>query len=86
VTAVKTEAEQYVAEQLQRLLRDGSRYRVGALLLTYDGGEADGCRIAHGIAMHQVTEATAVDCVQLVKGLRYLADELDKKLKGGAKP
>lgn len=76
-----TDAQQYVAEQLARLLPAGSRYRVGALLLTYDGGDPTGCRIAHGVGMQELTEASAIDLVQMIKCLRHLADELDQKLK-----
>lgn len=81
-----TTESQFVAEQLALLLTPGSHYRVGALLLTYDCGDADGCRIAHGVAMQVPavpTAAGAVDLVQMIKCLRYLADKLDKKLRGG---
>lgn len=81
----RTEAEQYVATQLGLLLAPGSRYRVGALLLTYDCGDPDGCRVANGVGMREpLTRASAVDLVQIIRAMRALADSLDEKIKAGA--
>jgi hypothetical protein len=79
-TTPRTDAEQFVAEQLALLLAPGSRYRVGALLLTYDCGDPNGCRIANGVGMQALTEAGAVDLVQMIKGLRHLADDIERKV------
>lgn len=78
-----TDAARYVAEQLERLLVPDSRYRVGALFLTYDNGDPVGCQVPHGIAVspHAPVEAAAVDLIQMVKALRHAADVLEQKLK-----
>ena len=76
-----TEAEQHVAELLADMLKTGGKYRAGALLLTYDNGDALGCRIAHGLGLQEpLAEATAVHVTQLIRALRELADSLDRKI------
>lgn len=86
--APRTEAEDYVERKLNDLLSDsGSKYRVGAIFLTYGAGsdEEPGCRIAQCVGMREVTMAGAVDLLQLIKAFRHLADILEAQYELGGK-
>ncbi len=79
-----TKAQQYVANELTRIMHaEGSRYRVGALLLTYPSEKPGAtCQIAMGSGLAKVDHDHVLDLIQLVKGLRRLADELEARIEG----
>lgn len=78
-----TKAQEFVTEELKRLLGKGSKYRAAALLLTYPSEkEGMACQIAMGSALAKADIHHAMDFVQLVKALRRLADELELRIAG----
>lgn len=83
----RTAAQQYVADELTRLLSKDSPYRVGALVLTYDSPDGDplSCRVAHGIGLQDLhaTQPTAVHLTNILKTLRHMADEMERMIKAG---
>jgi hypothetical protein len=82
--AERTIAESYIATELQRLLPESGRYRVGALLLTYAGEGPRDRQVSSGVALQSVDIEAGVDLLFLVKRLRSLADELDRMILGAS--
>lgn len=78
----RSPAEAEVAAELTRLLREGGKWRTGALLLSYKR-ETDGpreCHIANAVMME--SKEHALDMAYLIGRLRSLADELEQTFRG----
>lgn len=82
-----TEAEKFVSAQLAAALKEGERFRVGVMLLTYASGTPDAdCRIAQAVMLKSPDLASAMDLILMIRALRGLADHLDKLTRGEVKP
>lgn len=78
----RTPAEREIAEELTRLLPEGGKWRVGALLLSHkrEGDSERDVRIASAVMMR--SKEMALDMAHLVLRLRSLADELEQTFRG----
>ena len=78
-----TDASKALLGELGKILRPGSRWRSGALLLTYHkpGAETDSVNIANAVASsHLTTVNDALHLIKLCQGMRLVADQLDATL------
>lgn len=77
-----TSAQMFVHAELAKLLAPGSRWRAGAIILSYRTEAASDreCNIANAIGMQN--EGCALDIVMLIKRLRGLANELEEVVQG----
>ncbi len=80
----RTEAEERVARELERLVAPGGPFRTVTLVATYRSTPDEGLvSFAHGIAMQGPFQNGALDVVMLERFLRALADRVGRLAKEG---